>query len=126
VLPGSTWSFNRAIGAPDRLELTTINGIYGGGWCDLASYYVLALRPFLPHDSLVFTRHVDATGFGLQGIEDDVAVVIWNTNGGDDERDLIIHNTSSRTMVITATLVDAGVRVSAESRSAPIDPGRVH
>jgi hypothetical protein len=126
VPPGGTWSFNRAVGDPDRLELATINGVTGGGWCELASYYVLALRPFLPRDSLVFTRHVDATGYGLQGIEDDVAVAIWNTNGGDDERDLVIHNTSGRMMVINATLVDAGVQVSAESRSAPINPGRVH
>jgi hypothetical protein len=77
---------------------------------------VLALGPFLPHDSLVFTRHLDATGFGLQGIKDDVAVAIWNTNGGDDERDLVIHNTSGRMIVIDAALTDTGVRVSAESR----------
>src|SRR5262249_26126350 len=116
VQSGGTWSFNRAVGDPDRLELATINGVYGGGWCDLASYYVLALRPFLPRDSLVFTRHVDATGFGLQGIEADVGVTIWNTNGGDDERDLVVHNTSGRMIVIDATQVDAGVQVSAELR----------
>jgi hypothetical protein len=116
VPPGHSWSFNRAVGDPDQLKLTAINGVDGAGWCNLASYYVLALRPFLPHDSLVFTRHVDATGFGLQNIEDDVAVAIWNTNGGDDERDLVIHNTSGRMIVIDAALVDAGVQVSAESR----------
>jgi transcriptional regulator with XRE-family HTH domain len=114
--PGGTWSFNRAVGDPNLLELAPINGIVGGGWCDLASYYVLALQPFLSHDSIVFTRHVDAAGFGLQGLADDVAVAIWNTNGGGDERDLVVQNTSGRAIVVDATLVEGGVQVNAAYR----------
>ncbi len=92
VPPGDTWSFNRAVGDPDLLDLVSINGVYGGGWCDLASRYVLALRPFLPREALVFTRHIDTTGYGLAGVADDDAVAIWNSNGGNDEHDLIIQN----------------------------------
>jgi transcriptional regulator with XRE-family HTH domain len=116
VPPGGTWSFNRAVGDPDLLDLAPINGIVGGGWCDLASYYVLALRPLLLQGSLMFTRHVDATGFGLPGLADDVAVAIWNTNGADDEQDLVVQNTSGRTIVVDATVVDGGVQVSAAYR----------
>jgi transcriptional regulator with XRE-family HTH domain len=116
VPPGDTWSFNRAVGDPDLLDLAPIGGVYGGGWCDLASSYVLALRPLLPQDALVFTRHVDATGYGLVGIADDDAVAIWNTNGGSGEHDLLVHNTSDRMIVIDATLANDGVQVSATYR----------
>ncbi|MFL5802092.1 MAG: helix-turn-helix domain-containing protein [Roseiflexaceae bacterium] len=116
VPPGETWSFNRAVGDPDLLDLVTISGVYGGGWCDLASRYVLALRPLLPQDALVFTRHVDATGYSLADIADDAAVAIWNTNGGGGEHDLLVHNTSSRMLVVDASLVGSEVQVRATYR----------
>jgi hypothetical protein len=113
VPPGAIWSFNRAIGNPDLLDLVSISGVYGGGWCDLASRYVLVLRPFLPPDALMFTRHIDATGYGLADIANDDAVAIWNTNGGGGEHDLLVHNTSDRMLVINTMLVSEGVEVSA-------------
>jgi transcriptional regulator with XRE-family HTH domain len=116
VPPGETWSFNRAIGDPDLLDLVTMSGVYGGGWCDLASRYVLALRPLLPQDALVFTRHIDATGYSLADIGDDDAVAIWNTNGHGDEHDLLVHNTSDRLIVVDVSLVGGGVQVSATYR----------
>jgi transcriptional regulator with XRE-family HTH domain len=116
VPPGDTWSFNRAVGDPDLLDLVTISGVYGGGWCDLASRYVLALRPLLPPDALVFSRHIDTTGYSLADIADDDAVAIWNTNGGAGEHDLLIHNTSSHMIVVDARVVSDGVQVSATYR----------
>jgi hypothetical protein len=113
VPPGAIWSFNRAIGDPNLLDLVSISGVYGGGWCDLASRYVLALRPFLPREALMFTRHIDTTGYSLADVADDDAVAIWNTNGGGGEHDLVVHNTSAQTLVIDATLVGEGVEVSA-------------
>jgi hypothetical protein len=113
IEPGASWSFNRAIGDPGRLTLHTINGIYGGGWCDLASQYVIALRPVLPRDAFSFYRHRDVTGIGLSGIADDDAVAIWNTNNTGGEQDLVIRNTTANTLVLTARLVGAGVEVRA-------------
>jgi transcriptional regulator with XRE-family HTH domain len=113
IAPDGTWSFNRSIGDPDLLPLDSVYGVYGGGWCDLASRYTMVLRPFLPPESFDFIRHVDSTGFGLEGVPDDDAVVIWNSNGGGDEQDLRIHNTSGRTISIHVTLVADGVQFHA-------------
>jgi hypothetical protein len=113
IPPDGTWSFNRSIGDPDLLPLDSVYGVYGGGWCDLASRYTMVLRPFLPPESFDFIRHVDSTGFGLEGVSDDDAVVIWNSNGGGDEQDLRIHNTSGRTIRISVTMVADGVQFQA-------------
>ena len=88
-------------------------GVYGGGWCDLASRYTMVLRPLLPPETFAFIRHIDSTGFGLQGVPDDDGVVIWNSNGSDGEQDLRIHNTSGRTIRIDVTLVADGVQFQA-------------
>src|SRR5262249_53327603 len=87
IPPNSVWSFNRSVGDPDLLQLELVYGVYGGGWCDLASRYIMVLRPFLPPESFEFIRHIDATGFGLEGVPDEDAVVIWNSNGSDGEQD---------------------------------------
>jgi hypothetical protein len=113
IAPDAIWSFNRSIGDPDLLQLESNYGVYGGGWCDLASRYTMVLRPFLPPESFAFIRHVDSTGYGLEGVPDDDAVVIWNSNGGGDEQDLRIHNTSGRTISIRVTLVADGVQFQA-------------
>ncbi|MCG8349312.1 MAG: hypothetical protein MI924_16210 [Chloroflexales bacterium] len=113
VPPGETWSFNQAVGDPELLNLAFVNGIYGGGWCDLASRYVVALRPLLPPEAIQFIRHVDITGFGLSGIADNDAVIIWNEPRSAGEQDLEIHNTSDKTLIITSVLTDAGVEIAA-------------
>lgn len=111
IPPGGTWSFNRAVGDPNLLDLTAIYGVYGGGWCDLASYYVTLLRPLLPPESFHFARHIDTTGFGLAGIPDTDAVAIWNTNGAGGEQDLVIHNTRPEPIHMRVTFVDGGSAV---------------
>jgi hypothetical protein len=113
IPPGGAWSFNRAVGNPGVLTLATIAGVYGGGWCDLASRYVVALRPLLPPEALEFVRHRDATGISLAGVSDDDGVAIWNTNDRGGEQDLIIRNPSNRTLVISARLDAEGVEVRA-------------
>lgn len=113
IPPGSVWSFNQAIGDPGRLDLAEINGVRGGGWCDLASRYVVALRPLLPPEALEFAGHVEATGSGLYGVADADAVVIWNANGNGGDRDLRVHNTTAQTLIISAWLTDGGVELSA-------------
>jgi transcriptional regulator with XRE-family HTH domain len=113
IPPDGIWSFNRSVGDPDLLQLDSVYGVYGGGWCDLASRYTMVLRPFLPPESFAFIRHIDSTGYGLEGVSDDDAVVIWNSNGGDGEQDLRIHNTSGRTISIRATLTADGVQLQA-------------
>jgi len=113
IPPNGVWSFNRTVGDPDLLQLEPLYGVYGGGWCDLASRYTMVLRPLLPPESFEFLRHIDATGFGLQGVPDDDGVVIWNGNRADGEQDLRIHNTSGRTIRIGVTLVADGVQFQA-------------
>ena len=113
IPPNGVWSFNRTVGDPDVLQLEPMYGVYGGGWCDLASRYTMVLRPLLPPESFEFIRHIDSTGFGLQGVPDDDGVVIWNSNGSDGEQDLRIHNTSGRTIRIDVTLVADGVQFQA-------------
>lgn len=116
IPPNGVWSFNRAVGNPDLLRLEPIAGIYGGGWCDLASRYTMVLRPLLPREAFEFIRHVDSTGFGLQGVPDDDGVVIWNSNGADGEQDLRIHNTSGRTIRVDVTLAAEGVQFQATAK----------
>ena len=35
IRPGETWSFNATIGSPANVDVRTIGGVPGGGWCDL-------------------------------------------------------------------------------------------
>jgi len=99
IRPGETWSFNAAIGSPAYVEIRTIGGVPGGGWCDLASRYVQAVRPLLPREAVQFVNHVTTAGIRIADVADDDAVSIWNINGqsgsAGQSQDLEITNTLS-------------------------------
>jgi hypothetical protein len=81
IRPGETWSFNAAVGDPAQVEVRTIGGIPGGGWCDLASRYVQAVRSLLPESAVRFRNHMASTGIGLLDVADADTVAIWNIDG---------------------------------------------
>jgi hypothetical protein len=81
IRPGETWSFNATIGSPALVEVRTISGVPGGGWCDLASRYVQAVRPLLPREAVKFVNHVTTAGIRIADVADDDAVSIWNIDG---------------------------------------------
>ena len=97
IHPGETWSFNATVGSPANVEVRTISGVPGGGWCDLASRYVQAVRPLLPRDAVKFINHVTTAGIRLADVADDDAVSIWNIDGqagsAGQSQDLEITNT---------------------------------
>ena len=97
ISPGATWSFNAAVGDPAQLAIRTIGGVPGGGWCDLASRYVQAVRPLLPRQAVQFVNHVTTAGIRLADVSDDDAVSIWNIDGQagsvGQSQDLQITNT---------------------------------
>src|SRR4029453_18686665 len=81
IRPGETWSFNAAVGSPAQIAVRTIAGVPGGGWCDLASRYVQAVRPLLPPEAVHFVNHVTTSGIRLADVADEDAVSIWNIDG---------------------------------------------
>jgi hypothetical protein len=97
IRPGETWSFNATIGSPANIDVRTISGVPGGGWCDLASRYVQAVRPLLPRDAVQFVNHVTTAGIRLADVADGDAVSIWNIDGragsAGQSQDLEITNT---------------------------------
>lgn len=97
IAPGATWSFNAAVGDPSYVSIRTVGGVPGGGWCDLASRYVQAVRGLLPDEAIQFRNHVESTGIGLLDVDDADAVAIWNIGGepgnGGGRGDLMITNT---------------------------------
>jgi hypothetical protein len=97
IRPGETWSFNATIGSPANVEVRTIGGVPGGGWCDLASRYVQAVRPLLPREAVQFVNHVTTSGIRIADVADDDAVSIWNIDGqagsAGQSQDLQITNT---------------------------------
>jgi hypothetical protein len=99
IRPGETWSFNATIGSPTYVEVRAISGVPGGGWCDLASRYVQAVRPLLPREAVRFVNHVTTAGIRLADVADDDAVSIWNIDGQagsvGQSQDLEITNTLS-------------------------------
>lgn len=100
IAPGATWSFNATVGDPAYVTVRSINGIAGGGWCDLASRYVQALRPLLPPEAIRFPNHLAVTnGIRLADVADADAVSIWNIGGqagnAGGAQDLQITNTLS-------------------------------
>jgi len=99
IRPGETWSFNAAVGSPAYVDIRTIGGVPGGGWCDLASRYVQAVRPLLPREAVQFVNHVTTAGIRLADVADDDAVSIWNIDGQagsvGQSQDLEITNTLS-------------------------------
>jgi len=88
IAPQETWSFNAHLGNPDKYQLITAYGVYGGGWCDLASRYAeLARKMNLPH---TFQQH--STPLLHVAREDNVS--IWNETGeAGQPQDLTITNT---------------------------------
>jgi hypothetical protein len=99
IHPGETWSFNASIGSPAYVDVRTVGGVPGGGWCDLASRYVQAVRPLLPREAVQFVNHVTTAGIRIADVADDDAVSIWNINGQagsfGQSQDLQITNTLS-------------------------------
>jgi len=99
IRPGETWSFNASIGSPANVAVRAIGGVPGGGWCDLASRYVQAVRPLLPREAVQFVNHVTTAGIRLADVADDDAVSIWNIDGqagsAGQSQDLQITNTLS-------------------------------
>ena len=97
IRPGETWSFNATIGSPANVDVRTIGGVPGGGWCDLASRYVQAVRPLLPREAVQFVNHVTTAGIRIADVADDDAVSIWNIDGqagsAGQSQDLQITNT---------------------------------
>jgi hypothetical protein len=97
IRPGETWSFNATIGSPANIDVRTIGGVPGGGWCDLASRYVQAVRPLLPREAVQFVNHVTTAGIRIADVADDDAVSIWNIDGhagsAGQSQDLQITNT---------------------------------
>lgn len=102
IRPGETWSFNASIGLPAHIRVRTVAGVPGGGWCDLASRYVQALRPALPPEAFAFQNHVRTAGIGLLNVADKDAVAIWNIDGQPGSfggrQDLQITNTTNGTL----------------------------
>ncbi|ABQ91257.1 MULTISPECIES: hypothetical protein [unclassified Roseiflexus] len=99
ILPGETWSFNASIGHPSHVNVRVVAGVPGGGWCDLASRYVQALRPVLPPEAFAFPNHVRTAGIGLLNVANEDAVAIWNIDGQPGSfggrQDLQITNTTN-------------------------------
>jgi hypothetical protein len=97
IRPGETWSFNATIGSPANVDVRTVGGVPGGGWCDLASRYVQAVRPLLPREAVQFVNHVTTSGIRIADVADDDAVSIWNIDGQagsfGQSQDLEITNT---------------------------------
>ena len=81
IAPGATWSFNATVGNPAGVEIRTVGGVPGGGWCDLAARYVQAVRPLLSANSIKFVNHVDSNGISLADVSYEDAVSIWNIGG---------------------------------------------
>jgi hypothetical protein len=97
IRPGETWSFNATVGSPANVDVRTVGGVPGGGWCDLASRYVQAVRPLLPREAVQFVNHVTTAGIRIADVADDDAVSIWNIDGqagsAGQSQDLQITNT---------------------------------
>jgi hypothetical protein len=114
IYPGETWSFNEAVGHPDKYQLETVYGIYGGGWCDLASRYAEVARK---HGLLLeFKLHSTP----LLGVERQDNVSIWNEDGsGTQEQDLRITNNKSYPISFRVSLEDKNYLVQS-SYSQPL------
>jgi hypothetical protein len=89
IQPGEEWSFNEAVGHPDRYQLVTVYGVYGGGWCDVASRYAELARKL----GLERTFVIHSTP--LLRVERQDNVSIWNETGMRGQlQDLLLRNTS--------------------------------
>lgn len=111
IKDGEQWSFNETVGNPDKLQLTTISGVYGGGWCDLACRYVQVFKGLglpITHgtdmnaNGAIFLQH---GGISLNQCGFDESPYIWSKGtqaGFDDGRqDLVVNNGTGKTIRIT-------------------------
>jgi hypothetical protein len=99
VQPGQTWSFNETVGHPDMYPLITAGGVYGGGWCDIASRYAEIAR------FLNWPREFQLHSTPLLEVERQDNVSIWNEDGSKTQsQDLRITNTSSFPVTFTLTM----------------------
>jgi len=108
IPPGQEWSFNETVGNPDQYPLVYAYGIYGGGWCDLASRYAELAR----HLNLerTFVRHSTP----LLGVERQDNVSIWNETGlSGQTQDLVIRNTSDLSITFTLTSTEEAYQLTA-------------
>lgn len=124
IPPGTTWSFNAAIGDPRHLPVRTVAGVPGGGWCDLASRYVQAVRPLLPPDAVQFVNHVQSTGVGLANVAPADAVAIWNIDGQPGSfggrLDLLITNSLPSPLVLSVAPGPQPDAIVVEARVEPL------
>lgn len=98
--PGETWSFNEAVGNPDQYALVDAYGVYGGGWCDVASRYAEAAR------ILNLDRSFVLHSTPLNGVERMDNVSIWNTDGSSGQmQDFTMTNTKRFTITFTLKYV---------------------
>ena len=109
IKDGERWSFNATIGKAD-MELRTIYGIPGGGWCDLACRYVQVLKGLGLHithgtdmssDDIVFLQH---GGMALYNCSVDESPYIWSAGNVGFEngmQDLIVNNRTGKTIHLT-------------------------
>jgi len=121
ILPGAIWSFNAAIGDPRVLNLREVNGVIGGGWCNLATRYVEAAQPFTPLVALRFVRHTPIAPSRRN------LVAIWNVDGipgfADGRRDLEIENRTVDALRFEVVLMSRTPRtIVIRATRAPIAP----
>lgn len=108
IQPGEEWSFNEAVGNPDQYQLVTVYGVYGGGWCDLASRYAeLARRLGLERTFVVHSTP-------LLRVERQDNVSIWNETGKRGQtQDLLLRNTSDTAISFSLTSTAGEYRLTA-------------
>lgn len=104
---------SRPIEPPPRRPSRSVP-VLGGGVCDLASRYVIAARPFLPPNAFQFKLHPN----GLSGIRYQDAVSIW-FDGGYNDLDLRITNTTDRWLIFEATVNGGIITVTAILQGQP-------
>lgn len=100
IQSGDTWSFNEAMGDPNKFPaLKTIGGQYGGGWCDLACRYIQAARGLGLH-----TKYLQHGGIALNGCSIEDSPYIWTTDGKrgleSGRQDLLITNNTIYTVIL--------------------------
>lgn len=126
VRPGETWSFNETVGHPDKVTIVDVNGVPGGGWCDLSSRYVEAARSVLPDSALQFQRHVPP----LRNVRPEDSVSIWNIDGtrgsAGGRMDLLIHNASATTIRFIVVEERQAIKVQAWREQSSALPLRAH
>jgi hypothetical protein len=97
--------------APPSIE--EVRRIQGGGLCDLASRYVMAVRPWLPASAFHFVNHIRSSGIGLQGVPARDSVSIWAVGGQAGEQDLKITNVTDGWLEFIVEQADEKITVRA-------------